>query len=92
MSFEGYYQHICTDGHYYQRELHDENLCFVCGGEPVWENLVDLTNGSYDDDGHRIDGYIELKVYTESGGQWCECDCGHRHQTPKIYKVPKCQK
>ena len=37
-----------------------QNLIFAprCGGEFVYTNLVDTTNGSYDNEGNRIDGAL----------------------------------
>ena len=92
MSFEGYYQQICVNGHFTTRQLDDlEDDCIYCYEEMVWENLVDLTNGSKDENGNRIDGYIDLEESTPA--VWCECICGNRHtHTHKTYKVPKCQK
>lgn len=68
MSYEGYSQLLCAKGHYWTEdclstgfELKD-NICPTCQAPAIWENMVDLTNGSYDDQGNRIDGLVELKV------------------------------
>ena len=68
MSFEGYYQLICRNGHYMCYDVYDcpENTrCDICNAEIVWKHIVDLTNGSYEFDPDTeeevcIDGYIEL--------------------------------
>ena len=45
MSFEGYYQHLCENGHYWCCDAYcDNDTCNECGGNSVWENLVDQTN------------------------------------------------
>ena len=50
MSFEGYYQLLCKNGHLW----HEQAVCFSdaddfeCSegcGKPVWWNIVDQTNG-----------------------------------------------
>lgn len=54
MSFEGWYQLLCKNGHessedcYYHPDYGDWK-CPVCGAELAWSNLVDITNGSYCD-------------------------------------------
>jgi hypothetical protein len=82
MSFEGYYQMLCVKGHAKHLDCHEEKPEWCeCGALMVWENLVDVTNGSYDD-GLRIDGYVELEVEEES---FCTC-CGHLKV--RTYKIP----
>lgn len=60
MSFEGWYQVLCANGH--DMGGHDPygrkwTTCKHCGAEAGWTNLVDVTNGSfcteiiYDEDG-----------------------------------------
>lgn len=47
MSFEGYFQLICKNGHYYHEGLYgdEENTkCPICKEECIWWNLVDTTN------------------------------------------------
>lgn len=64
MSYEGYSQFLCKNGHQWTRDCNavDEvNECLDCSEPPVWENMVDLTNGSFDGD-ERIDGYVELEL------------------------------
>jgi hypothetical protein len=52
MSFEGYYQFLCKNGHYmssdcYTESLEEINNCIYCGELYVWRNLVDVTNGMF---------------------------------------------
>ena len=54
MSFEGFYQKLCKKGHYAEYDVHDANSdrtnCIICGTDYVWTNLVDITNGSFEQD------------------------------------------
>lgn len=43
MSFEGWTQNICENGHYYCDNVYVPDGCY-CGAKSVWENLVDDTN------------------------------------------------
>jgi hypothetical protein len=77
MSYLGYYQVICSAGHYSTPDVYavfEENdfeppwKCF-CGEKAKWYNSVNLTNGKWCDckDGcqycvnRRIDGFVELE-------------------------------
>lgn len=45
MSFEGYYQQICVNGHYTECDVYDHHhKCVDCRQEIIFENLVDETN------------------------------------------------
>ena len=44
MSYEGYSQVICENGHYFTRDCFNNYSCY-CGGKDAWENMVDQTNG-----------------------------------------------
>ena len=50
MSFEGYYQKLCKNGHLFGGDVYSEepNKCPFCNFPPVWEEMVDTTN----DDGN----------------------------------------
>ena len=92
MSFEGYYQVICKNGHYHTVDAYhaDEELaCPFCKCPKEWDNLVDTTNGSHDEAGNRVDGFVFLKA--ERDAMTCTCrKCGHTHETePAIFKIPK---
>jgi hypothetical protein len=49
MSFEGYYEFLCKNGHRFQRDVYEENentaTCPCCGESVKWWNIVDETNG-----------------------------------------------
>ena len=89
MSYEGYEQFLCEDGHYQEREAYDDpvQVCH-CGKPIVWYNSVDLTNGSFDDEGIRIDGYIELQVKAEATYEECP-HCHHSELKSEVtYHIP----
>ena len=89
MSYEGYTQYICGNGHYChlfspQACLLSSNACCPdCESEYVWENSVDLTNGSYDIDGNRMDGYIELEIVNQEKCEHCDSILS------TVYKIPE---
>ncbi len=94
MSFEGYYQYLCKNGHLFGADCWNmvgfsADRCPICNERPYWWNLVDITNGSFDDDGTRIDGFIELKVKQEE--EFCTCpDCGNKHVLHhRTYHIPE---
>jgi len=101
MSYEGYRQILCKNGHCSTEDAHvsyyDDTaypwICSICGAEEAWSNGVDTTNGSYDfnpdtQQNERIDGFVELEI--DQPAQFCKCaSCGHEHVvTPATYKVP----
>jgi len=65
MSYEGYQQCLCTNGHYWTVDCYDHSrndLCPDCGSPIAWENGVDLTNGSDPNDPSSMP--VELEVAT----------------------------
>jgi len=90
MSYEGYEQFLCENGHFWTVDCYDSRTkCPDCKGKAVWFNGVDLTNGSWDDNGRRIDGYVKLEI--DVPAEECTCEkCGHKHnKTVATYKIPK---
>jgi len=99
MSYEGFTQYLCTNGHYHSKDAFDDygfsyNFeCPYCDASEAWSNSVNTTNGSWetnlDGEEERIDGYVELKVLTPAGK--CTCNnCGNTHfTTPEVYEIPK---
>lgn len=95
MSFEGYYQVICKNGHHSHTDLNfstDDWECPDCEAKCAWWNLVDITNGSYEGmetSGKRIDGFIEPRVKDKA--KTCTCkECGNIHATTiQTYHIPK---
>jgi hypothetical protein len=105
MSFEGYYQKLCKNGHYATVDVYNDYLewkCAVCGEKEAWSNIVDYTNGTYEHDPDtdeyvcdakgkkiRIDGYIDLEISRPALRCTCK-DCGNTHSvSATIYKIPK---
>lgn len=101
MSFEGYYQILCDNGHhdtvdaYYMPEDNTAWSCRHCGAPEAWRNLVDVTNGSFEDCEEeecwcyeaRTDGYVELEALQPE--ETAVCNLGHKHVTsPAQYKIP----
>lgn len=74
MSFEGFYQKLCKKGHYFEEDVYsiESKVCPVCGFEIVFTNMVDITNGSYDEDKNRIDGYMDFEIATENKCSRCD--------------------
>lgn len=93
MSYEGYSQFLCKKGHYWTVDCNlltykdKKERCPSCNKEFVFENMVNITNGSFDNDGTRIDGFIDLKVKKVRSGFCSECKKQHICET--IYKIPK---
>lgn len=92
MSFEGFYQALCQNGHKCGGDVYcwepNNSRCDECNALIVWQNLVDVTNGSFDKNDNRIDGYIELEI--DKPGEVCTCSsCGNPHQlNSDTYKIP----
>jgi len=78
MSYEGFIQVLCKNGHYHGIDCYELPIfsteegqdwypdqpvwtCPICGSNAFWTNNVDVTNGSFDEDGNRIDGYVEIQ-------------------------------
>lgn len=105
MSYEGYEQLLCENGHQDSIDAmevmygdHDQEKwrCEDCGGKLAWFNCVDQTNGSFITDREtgeevRIDGYVELEVDKPAVTETCE-HCGHtRIVEEETYKIPEDQ-
>ncbi len=94
MSYEGYSQFWCKNGHYWTIDCNElfykdvKERCPICSEHEVFQNMVNVTNGSFDDDGTRIDGFIdpilkkENKLVCKSCKKEKTCGCS-------IYKIPK---
>jgi hypothetical protein len=86
MSYEGFEQLLCENGHYWVVDAYDLSFdlsekCSVCGAGVAWYNGVDQTNCEEV-------GYVELELLNEA--TYCTCQCGHKHQlTPPTYKMPE---
>ena len=68
--------------------LDDGHAPCSCGAPFVWNNVVDVTNGTWGHDGERIDGFVKLEVKEEAVYEECKC-CGNRKLIKEqTYKVP----
>lgn len=90
MSYEGYEQILCQNGHYNtidaMETMYQDGYkpCEFCQSPIVWFNCVDTTN----DDGS--DYIIDLKE--KISATICTCHCGNQHQiSPAIYEIPEKQ-
>jgi len=86
MSWEGYYQLICKNGHYWTDDasyMDDQDcICPICKSKPVWHNTVDITNGSFEGK-RRIDGYKSLKPYQVIKCPTCKTTLEAKYKIPK---------
>jgi hypothetical protein len=83
MSFEGYYQLICANGHYRTCDswFSPEGKC-SCGAEYKMINLVDQTNGP-------DEGIINLDDLKIKDAIRHTCSCGHVHIVEEaIFRIP----
>ena len=88
MSYEGYSQFLCKNGHQWTEDCMaagDESKCPTCSEKSVWENMVDITNGSFED-GKRIDGYIELEIIEQKVCGECKRPTETRYMNPSQSK------
>ena len=93
MSYEGYSQFLCKNGHYWTEDCYmagDDNECLICHGPVFWENMVDVTNGCYDydpvtgeDTGKRIDGYVELEQKSVDKCDKCSSVLNETYKIPR---------
>jgi len=88
MSYEGYEEFLCENGHYFTLPeffCGGEIKCEYCGGSEVWSNEVDETNG----EGFCF-GPDRLRMKTEA--EYYECQdpkCGHKTLIkPATYDTP----
>lgn len=90
MSYEGYEQLICENGHYWEEDalqmFEEYGVCRICQGKVAWSNSVDQTNGP-------SQGEILYEVLKEKFLLTPEvvevCNLGHPHQkSPDIFRVP----
>jgi hypothetical protein len=90
MSYEGYVQYLCKNGHYWTVDAYDDYestcpdcCCPDCRERPYWENCVDETNGSYCDcqngEGceHCVDGRIDgyIELEEDTPAEYETCEC-----------------
>lgn len=90
MSYEGFVQKVCINGHYNVSD--DSNGCYgvkdpcvECGSKKFpWTNYVDDTNCYCDGEIKTVD----LRPYIKEPAKYKVCILGHKHQiSPDIYDV-----
>ena len=87
MSFEGFYQCFCKNGHLIQFDVYDDDSsqCPVCGTEFAVKILVDDTNGER----NGIISKTELEKLVISPEVKQLCNLGHWHVVnPTVYRIP----
>ena len=88
MSYEGYEQLLCKNGHPCGIDCYATrpDKCEVCGADIVWYYPVDVTNGSDPETGDGMPYKFEIDVPAKT----CTCPtCGITHVVePARYKIP----
>ncbi|SRR5579862_197317 len=94
MSYEGYDEILCSNGHRTVFDAYDSPLfdgvfrCTVkgCEGSLAWSTSVDQTNG-IDEETGKCPGEVELEI--DKPAKTCTCACGNVHViVPETYKIP----
>lgn len=90
MSYEGYEQHICKNGHRFDIssqfdywESPSVPSCYHCYKNSVWCNSVDDTNGE------NTGKILDFSSFLIDAEIVETCNLGHRHLTrPATYRIP----
>lgn len=90
MSYEGYVQCICLNGHrfdWWDIYSCQEPICDFCKAKAAFSNSVDQTNG--EDVGYiHEESFIDNFLVTEEVIETCE-HCGHKERKePKVFRIP----
>jgi hypothetical protein len=86
MSYEGYEQCICANGHRFDVDVHYNDWPCECGENAVWSNSVDTTN--CDSYGIIADESWNLFLIEEEKRETCPC-CQHTKIISHArYRVP----
>lgn len=92
MSYEGYNQLLCAEGHYWEADCYadyyDELHCPDCGNPPVWQNGVDTTNELGDGE-ENYPTRIRLELLSEEVTRTCPCCSNVSVVSPRRYKRPE---
>lgn len=88
MSYEGYEQHICKNGHYYECDAYyfvGDEYC-KCGAPSAWSNSVDQTNGQPQG---KISLYALHAHFLLTDEVVETCNLGHQHTTSEaVFRIP----
>lgn len=87
MSYEGFDQCICQNGHYFEHDCYDQNgVCPHCHTPSAWSNGVDDTNG---DDVGFIPYDVLKEKFLLSATEGEKCNLGHWHVSKEAtYRIP----
>lgn len=86
MSYEGYEQHICRNGHRFDADCYSTGPTCHCGAKPFWSNSVDQTN--CDEVGFITESEFKKLLVLEQKSE--KCNLGHMHITQhEVYRFPK---
>lgn len=92
MSWEGHYQIVCKNGHYYEQNafFEEPRECPTCNESPDWSHRVDDTNGCEDrGDGHCSCGAINMAPFIKTPATSHICpSCNQTHQCAPTYYTP----
>jgi hypothetical protein len=99
MSYEGYTQNICPNGHQFiTSPYYGESKCPICGEGAGWSNEVDQTNG--DEYGYidlsqfslvpeKVESEVETRqVWVESAGRFYEQAIVRKVIHSGVYRIP----
>ena len=84
MSYEGYVQLLCPEGHYWVIDAADDSepRCHCCDGSVAWSNAVDDTNCD-------TFGEIDMTPFVVSRAIFETCNLGHVHEKGSdVYRIP----
>lgn len=77
MSFEGYYQKLCKNGHLTEHDVYIEvKECYKCHSEFIWKKLVDTTNDEEEP--------AKLKMKVQITCKHCDSILETRYHIPKV--------
>lgn len=83
MSWEGFYQSICENGHRFDH-YDEESKCYICESPHIWINVVDDTNCS---SVGMIRDFSPVMILPEIMEV---CNLGHKHiKQHATYRVPQ---
>jgi hypothetical protein len=93
MSYEGYDQQICQNGHYTEVDCYDNSYddlvaaCKICEAPIGWTNGVNQTNGP---DQGVVPFTVLRKNFLVQDAKMCKCStCSNEHLVePAIFRVP----
>jgi ferredoxin len=88
MSYEGYEQLICKNGHYFENydTYNYEASCPICQEKAAWNNQVDQTNGG--NQGIIFQADLKRFIKEEAKKETCPT-CSHcKEIAPAVYRIP----